>query len=101
MSRRTRIALGALITTVGLAGTLALGPAFPVTAQPADPPTGVHETMDAMMDAMHGPGTADRIHQAPGGEEMMEQCAAMMAAMGSGTMDGMMGGGMMDGMMGG
>ncbi len=96
MSHSARIALGALLTAVGLAGTLALGPAIPVTAQSASSPAEIHETMDTMMDAMHGPGTADRMHQVPGAEEMMDQCAAMMAAMGSGMMNGMMDGGMMD-----
>lgn len=93
MSRRSRIALGTLITMVGLAGMLAFWPATLVTAQPAAEVSEVHETIDAMMDAMHGPGTAERMHQVPGGEEMMEECAGMMAATGS----GMMGGGMMDG----
>lgn len=88
MSRRNRITLGTLITMVGLAGTLALWPALSVTAQPADEVSEVHETMDVMINAMHGPGTAERMHQVPGGEEMMEQCAAMMAAMGGGMMGG-------------
>lgn len=65
MSHSARIALGALLTAVGLAGTLALGPAIPVTAQSASSPAEIHETMDTMMDAMHGPGTADRMHQGP------------------------------------
>lgn len=92
MSRRSRIGLGALLVTAGLTGILVLGPVFPVAAQPADTPAEAHETMDAMMDAMHGPGTADRMHQIPGVEEMMDQGASMMAPM-SGMMDGgMMGG---------
>ena len=98
MSRRAQIVLGAALTIVGLAGTLALGPATPVNAQTEGSPAEIHETMDAMMDAMHGSGTTERMHQVPGAEEMMDQCATMMAAMGG----GMMGGGMMDGgMMGG
>lgn len=101
MSRRTRIALGTLITMVGLTGMLAFWPAPAVTAQPANEVSDAHETMEAMMDAMHGPGTAERMHQVPGAEEMMDQCAAMMAGMGSGMMNGMMGSGMMGGMMGG
>jgi len=46
---------------------------------------------------MHGPGSTERMHQVPGAEEMMDQCAH------DGDMGGssMMGGGMMDGMMGG
>ena len=101
MSRKARISVGAFLAAVGLAGTLALGPAAPVTAQPADQASEAHETMHAMMDATHGPGTAERMHQVPGAEKMMEQCATMMGAMGSGMMNGMMGGGMMRGMMGG
>lgn len=101
MSCRARITVGALLTALGLAGTLALGPPVPVTAQPADQASEAHETMDAMMDAMHGPGTAERMHQLPGAEEMMEQCATMLEAMGGGMMDGIMGGGTMRGMMGG
>ena len=98
MSRRARIVLGAVLTLVGLAGTLALGPATPVIAQTEGSSAEIHETMDAMMDAMHGPGTTERMHQVPGAEEMMEQCAAMMAMMGGGIMDGgMMDGGMMGG----
>lgn len=98
MSRGSRIALGTLTTMVGLAGMLAFWPAPSVTAQPAGEVSRIHETMDTMLDAMHGPGTAERMHQIPGAEEMMDECAAMMAAMGGGMMDG----GMMDnGMMGG
>lgn len=88
MTRKTRILFGALLAAVGLAGTLAFGPASPVTAQPADSAAEVHETMDAMMDDMHSPGTADRMHRVPVAEEMTEQCADMMTAMGGGMMGG-------------
>ncbi|MGH2532802.1 MAG: hypothetical protein ACRDJW_10925 [Thermomicrobiales bacterium] len=60
----------------------------------------MHELMHQMMDTMHGPGTSDRMHEAMGteGEQMMEQCAAMMGMMG--MMMGMMGGQGMEGMEG-
>ncbi len=67
----------------------------------------LHETMHAMMDAVHGAGTTERMHEAmgPEGEELMAQCAGMMAMMmgmmGNDDMSGMMGGGDMMGGMGG
>lgn len=88
VSRRTRIMLGALLAVVALTGMLFFGPTTPVTAQPADQAPATHEAMDAMMDAMHGPGTAEQMHQIPGAEQMMEQCASMMAAMGGAMMGG-------------
>jgi hypothetical protein len=91
MPRRFRIALGTGLATLGLVGTLLVGPVAPVIGQSADSTVEIHQAMDAMMDAMHGPGTADRMHQIPGAEEMMDQCVAMMTRMGR----GMMGGGMM------
>ena len=50
-----------------------------------------HEQMHQMMDAMHGEGTSERMHQAmgPEGERMMNQCAGMMGMMQGGR--GMMG----------
>lgn len=99
MGRSTRIAIGALFVAVGLAGTLTIGLAQAVTAQPAGSTVDTHEVMETMMDAMHGPGMAERMHQGVGAEEMMDQCAAMMATRG-GMMDGMMGERMMGGMMG-
>ncbi|MBI4312486.1 MAG: hypothetical protein HY681_12000 [Chloroflexi bacterium] len=63
------------------------------TAPTAGPPT--HEEMHAIMDAMHGEGTSDRMHQAMAegigmdGEALMEQCVAMTAMMGGSG--GMMG----------
>jgi hypothetical protein len=61
----------------------------------------LHEAMHTMMDAAHGVGTTERMHEAmgPEGEQLMEQCVGMMAMM-MGMMDGdMMGddGGMMGG----
>lgn len=67
-----------------------------------------HEQMHQMMDAMHGAGASDRMHEAMGAdaEKLMDQCVGMMNMMGSmmGMMQGgqgMMGGGGMQGMMGG
>lgn len=79
--------LGVLLIAVG---------ASPLFAQEADdhPVTGgamSHEQMHQMMDAMHGEGTSQRMHEARGedGERMMEQCAVMMNMMAG--MSGMMG----------
>ena len=66
-----------------------------------------HEQMHQMMGVMMGEGSAARMHEEmPGSEEMMEQCASMMAMMQDmqGMMDGMdgmmeNGGSGMDGMM--
>ncbi len=58
----------------------------PMTGAPV-----THEQMHQMMDAMHGEGFSERMHEAmPGSEEMMEQCVGMMNMMGH--MHGMMGG---------
>jgi hypothetical protein len=56
--------------------------------------------MHRMMDAVHGEGTSQRMHEAmgPDAETMIDQCEAMMAMMEqmqnmmSGTGPGMMGG---------
>ena len=73
-----------------------------MAAMPGGTPTAgeMHETMHRMMDAMHGAGTSDRMHEAmgPDGERLMEQCVAMMQMMG--MMSGMMSGQGMEGMMG-
>lgn len=43
-----------------------------------------HEQMHRMMDAMHGEGASDRMHEMMGeeGDQMMDQCVAMMNMMG-------------------
>ena len=68
------------------------------TPRPGAPPT--HAQMEQMMDAMHGAGTSQRMHEAmgPEAEKLMDQCVAMMGMMQN--MQGMMGQGM-SGMMGG
>ena len=102
-----------------LAGALAGLAMLAFTASPLlaqTPPTGsgsvpTHEQMHEMMDAMHGAGTTERMHEVMGqgdaqrGEQLMDQCVAMMGMMQG--MQGMMGNQngqamqrMMDGMMG-
>lgn len=99
----------------GVVGGLAVGMAFlilgsgpwsarsPAQAKgtaltPGAGPT--HEDLHEMMDAVHGEGTSRRMHEAMGldAEEMMDQCAAMVAMvedmqnMMPGSGPGMMGG---------
>lgn len=75
-----------------------------ISATPAPAAQMTHERMHQMMDAMHGLGASDRMHEAmgPEGEMMMDQCVGMMNMMGmmQGG-EGMMGGSGMQGMMGG
>ena len=89
-----RAALG-----VGVAGlALLLLTASPLSAHtPPEPPTPTpgsasataptHEQMHQMMDAMHGEGASERMHEAMGqgdaerGERLMQQCADMMVMM--------------------
>lgn len=79
-------------------------PATPST--PSAPMAGApltHEQMHQMMDAMHGAGASQRMHETmgPDGEQLMEQCVAMMGMMGMmHDMGGMMRSGAMPGMMG-
>ena len=51
-----------------------------------------HEQMHRMMDAVHGEGTSQRMHEAMGedAERLMDQCVSMMEMMGQ--MQEMMGG---------
>lgn len=79
--------LGALLVAIGLLGMLMSWPGLPTMMQESE----LHETMDEMMDAMHGPGAADRIHQVPGEEEMMHRCASMMGSMSGAMMPGLIG----------
>lgn len=103
---------GAALVVLGLWGLAATLPGT-VWAQQSGRRAGGHETMHEMMEAMHGQGTAARMHELEGAEEMMDRCAAMMAMMGEmdmsrmgqmmrdgGMMDGMMDGRGMGGMMG-
>lgn len=81
---------GALAAIPLTAGVL-LAQASPTPSQPAAPQQVTHDQMHQMMDAMHGDGTSDRMHQVMGAEAdaMIDQCAMMMSMM-SGM--GMMGG---------
>lgn len=84
------IALFALGLTAGTSyaqiarGSLAASPSETIT----------HDQMREMMDAMHGPGTSQRMHEAmgPEAEKIMDECVAMMGMMHQ--MHGTMGGGM-------
>lgn len=92
---------GAMLIALGLSG-LAWAWQVPAEAQGSEGGRS-HDAMHQMMDAMHGEGTADRMHEIDGVEEMMTQCSGMMAMMGGMDMsrmgEMMRDGGMMDGMM--
>ncbi len=87
LRRWTQAATGAALVALGLWG-LALTWQGLATAQPTDPGRS-HEAMHQMMDAMHGEGTAARMHEIEGAEQMMDQCAAMMDMMGGMDRSGM------------
>jgi len=74
---------------VSAQGPMPLMPMLPAEQQSEAATT--HEQMHQMMDAMHGEGASERMHQAMGedGERMMDQCVAMMNMMS--PMRGMMG----------
>ena len=98
MTRRVMAVIGGALAGLALLA-LTIGP----TAAQAQPPVGgapTHEQMHRMMDAMHGEGTSERMHEAMGedGEKLMDQCVSMMGMMQN--MQGMMNGNM-SGMMGG
>lgn len=85
------------VATALLALGFTTGLLFAQSAQPVSPPpisgsAFTHDQMHEMMDAIHGEGASDRMHEAMGadGEAMMDQCAAMMVMMMN--MQGMMGG---------
>jgi uncharacterized membrane protein len=71
---------------VGLVGSDILSgrrstPAMAFTTASQGQPS--HEDMHRMMDAVHGEGASQRMHESmgPNAEEMMDQCAAMMTMM--------------------
>lgn len=97
--------LTGLILLAFVAGVLFSLTATTLFAQ-TPPATPTHEPMHRMMDAVHGTGTSQRMHEAlgPDAEQLMDECVAMMGAMQ--TMSSMMGDqnsqpmrGMMDRMM--
>lgn len=82
MDRYRRLLLGlagVALVAVGLSGLSWTWQSTPVFAQSGD--GGSHETMHEMMDSMHGEGTAARMHELEGGEEMMQTCGSMMDMM--------------------
>jgi hypothetical protein len=95
--------------TVGLAGAVAglallaftAGSLLAQTPTPAPNGAPTHAQMHQMMDALHGAGASQRMHEAmgPDAEKLMDQCVGMMGAMQ--TVPGMMGTGGTPGMMGG
>jgi hypothetical protein len=101
---RGKVAIGGVLAGLALLAVTS-GPISAQTPEPAPGNAPTHEQMHQMMDAMHGEGASQRMHEAmgPQAEEMMDQCTSMM---GNG-MSGMMGGqngqsmqNMMRGMMG-
>lgn len=91
MGRRLQAGLGLALAGVGLTGLVTLGPRMAAAEEIG--PGESHATMHRMMDSMHGPGTADRMHEVEGAEQMMNRCSKMMDSMDE--MDERMGGGMM------
>lgn len=71
---------GVALVALGSLGLVAMLPAS-VAAQQPDPDVRGHETVHEMMGLMHGEGTATRMHEIEGAEQMMDQCASMMATM--------------------
>lgn len=98
-------ALAVALFVVGAAGLWASF-AGPATAEAHTPDREAmhgmmadHEGMHRMMNAMHGEGSAARMHDAEGAEEMMQECSTSMGSMEPGMgsmmsgMGSMMGGG--------
>lgn len=83
--RWTQAVAGAALVGIGLTGMAATWSA-PALARSTG--TERHDAMHQMMDAMHGEGTADELHEIEGVDEMMDQCASMMSMMGGGMMGG-------------
>ncbi|MGH9166871.1 MAG: hypothetical protein ACRD02_03425 [Acidimicrobiia bacterium] len=86
MSRGVSAWLGAILLAAGVAGLSTVALATPAPAQVSE--RHAHQLMHEMMEAMHGPGTVQEMHQVPGAEEMMDQCAAMRSMMGGSMMGG-------------
>lgn len=78
---RTKAGLGAALFALGVTG-LAFTVTAPATATVENGQDG-HNLMHEMMDAMHGEGTSERMHDVEGAEEMMETCSSMMDSMSS------------------
>lgn len=95
MTGRWKAAWGGALAGLALlaltAGPLSADEPTP-TPTPAPSAAPTHEQMHQMMDAVHGEGTSQRMHEAmgPDAEKLMDQCVGMMGMMQS--MQGMMGG---------
>lgn len=93
MTRRTTAAVlsvTAALLSLALTGGVIIAQAAPL--QPEDGAALTHDQMHEMMDAMHGAGFSERMHQAmPGADALIEQCVEMMTMIGQmpGMMDGM------------
>lgn len=98
--RISQTLLGVTLAVLGAAGLAATWVPEPAQAQSGE--SDAHDTMHEMMEAMHGEEAVERMHEAEGADEMMDQCAGMMAAMGgmSDMMDGQGSSDMMRGRMG-
>jgi hypothetical protein len=77
------IALVVFAFTAGWASAQGTMPSMPMPSMPTEQQTEgamTHEQMHQMMDAMHGEGASERMHEAMGedAERMMDQCVAMM-----------------------
>ncbi len=108
--RGLKLALSGTLAGAGLVlltstSLFAQGP----TPEPSPEASPGHQLMHQMMDAVHGDGASQRMHEAMGAdaEKLMDQCVSMMGMMQNmqgmmdGNMSGMMGDGGMSGMMGG
>jgi predicted lipid-binding transport protein (Tim44 family) len=92
------VGLAFLVVGIGALSGRDYTPALAFTTASQKQPS--HGDMHRMMDAVHGEGTSQRMHEAmePNAEEMMDQCAATMPMMGemhnmmAGAGPGMMGG---------
>ena len=75
---------------VSAQGPMPLMPMLPMPAEQQSEAATTHEQMHQMMDAMHGEGATERMHQAMGedGERTMDQCVAMMNMMNMMNMSG-------------
>lgn len=105
---RTKAAIAGALVGLALFAVTS-GSLFAAPPTPAANGVPTHEQMHRMMDAVHGEGTSQRMHEAmgPDGEQLMDQCVAMMGMMQNMHMQGMQGmmnsnavSGMMNGMLG-
>lgn len=100
MSRRGKVAIGGAVIGLALLAltsspVLATGTALAASSHGGTGGNAIHEQMHRMMDAVHGEGASQRMHEAmgPNSERMMEECASTMASMQN--IEGMSGSGMM------